>query len=129
MVYTVRASYWLYASFKRLMSILTICSMASMTRFDFCGSLSCNSSFKTVGMICQDTPNLSCSQPHRFGVPPAESFVPQLVDFLLRRAVHKERDGGRELVHGPPLRAWNSWPSIWKVTDMTVPAGADAPSG
>src|SRR5690349_23177405 len=53
-----------YACCKPLMSIFFICSMACMARFAFLASLSPNIVPKTVGMICQDKPYLSCSQPH-----------------------------------------------------------------
>ncbi len=72
------ANRWSYAPSwacrNRLMSIFAICSIASITRFAFAGSLSLNSSPSTVSTICQDTPNLSFSQPHCDSCPPAESF-------------------------------------------------------
>ena len=45
-----------YASFSPAMSILSIASIACMTRFDFAGSLSCSIRPSTVGMICHVTP-------------------------------------------------------------------------
>ncbi len=56
-----------YALFKPAISILTICSIACMTRPDFAASLSCSSLPKMVGTICQESPNLSFSQPHCSG--------------------------------------------------------------
>src|SRR5438552_18120434 len=57
------------------MSILSICSIARMTRFAFAASLSASISINTVGTTCHDKPNLSLSQPHRLSSPPTESFV------------------------------------------------------
>src|SRR5215510_6566777 len=51
------------------MSILSICSIACMTRLDFVASLSCSSLLRIEGMIWQDSPYLSLSRPHRcFGL-------------------------------------------------------------
>src|SRR5712671_3055079 len=63
-----------YACFSRLMSILSICSIAFITLFTFSGSLSCNSLLRMVGTICQDTPNLSVNHAHRSFRPPADNF-------------------------------------------------------
>jgi hypothetical protein len=63
-----------YACSSRRMSILSISSIAFMTRRDFSGSGSLINLGKAVGTICQDTPNLSFSQPQRDFWPPAESF-------------------------------------------------------
>lgn len=46
-----------------------------MTRFDFFGSGSCSNLGKAVGMICQDNPNLSFSQPHWLSSPPAVNLL------------------------------------------------------
>src|SRR6266545_363823 len=48
--------------------------MAFMTLFDFSASLSCKSCPRIEGTICQDTPNLSVSQPHGPFCPPSESL-------------------------------------------------------
>src|SRR5579859_2257625 len=63
-----------YARCNSLVSILLIFSIACITRFDFSGSGSCISCISARGMICQERPNLSFSQPHRLFSPPAESF-------------------------------------------------------
>src|SRR5438128_6210259 len=55
------------------MSILLISSIAFMTRCDLSGSGSLSSSVKAVGMICQDRPYRSLSQPHGPSSPPSES--------------------------------------------------------
>src|SRR6266498_3060214 len=55
------------------MSIFFICSMACMARWDLSGSGSLIISFMGVGMICQDTPYLSFSQPQTPSSPPSLS--------------------------------------------------------
>jgi len=60
---------------KAAMSILSISISAFMTRAAFALSGSANISPRTTGLICQESPNLSLSQPHRPVDPPsAESF-------------------------------------------------------
>src|SRR5215469_1967296 len=59
---------------KRAISSLSICSMASITRFDLAGLGSLISFDRTLGTICQVTPYLSVSQPQRSLWPPLESF-------------------------------------------------------
>jgi hypothetical protein len=49
-------------------------SMAFITLLDFLASLLCSNLLRTDGMICQDRPYLSVSQPQRFGRPPSQSF-------------------------------------------------------
>src|SRR6266496_5886702 len=63
-----------YARWSVAMSIFFICSMACMARWDFSGSGSLIISFMAVGMICQDTPYLSFSQPQSPSSPPSLSF-------------------------------------------------------
>ncbi len=70
------------------MSILLICIIAAMTRFDFSGSLSCNISINAEGTTCHDNPNLSLSQPH-WPLTAVGQLFPQVVDFHLRFAVHR----------------------------------------
>src|SRR5712692_9916458 len=67
------------------MSSLSIASIASMTLLDFSVSASCNISPKAAGMICQETPYLSLSQPHLCGSPPAPSFSHNLSTSSCRR--------------------------------------------
>src|SRR6266498_4379354 len=55
------------------MSIFFICSMACMARWDLSGSGSLIISFMGVGMICQDIPYLSFSQPQTPSSPPSLS--------------------------------------------------------
>ena len=62
------------ARFNPLISIFVMPSIAFITRCDFSLSGSLNSSPRTVGMICQETPYLSLSQPHCCFSPPSESF-------------------------------------------------------
>src|SRR5215813_8288014 len=52
----------LYASCSWPTSILSICSMAFITRPAFAGSGSLISVLRASGMICQERPYLSCSQ-------------------------------------------------------------------
>jgi hypothetical protein len=52
------------------MSIFVIRIMACMTRPAFSGSLSAIMSMSGSGTICQETLNLSLSQPHSIGLPP-----------------------------------------------------------
>ncbi len=91
------ANRWSYALSwacrNRLMSMVAICSIASITRFAFAGSLSPNSSPSTVSTICQDTPNLSFSQPRLRFFPAGGELSPQLIDLFLRFATHGQRDG------------------------------------
>jgi hypothetical protein len=58
------------------MSIFFIWSIAFIALRDFAGSGSLNSLTSTVGMICQERPYLSFSQPHccAFGSPPRDSL-------------------------------------------------------
>jgi hypothetical protein len=63
--------------------------------------------------------NLSCRQPQRLSFPFRGEFLPELVDFLLRLAVHEKRNGGSEsemraAVQGDELLAVKLEP-----TDMT----------
>src|SRR2546425_5245703 len=94
------------------MSILVICIIACMTRCDFTGSLSCSSSIRTRGTICQDRPNLSLSQPHCPGAPPAESFVHRSSTSFCESQFTTREMASVNLYRGPPLSAVNSWPSI-----------------
>ena len=72
---------------------------------------------------------MSLSQPQREGAPPSEQRrCPEIVDLGLGLAVDEERDRRREgevraAVEGDERLAFS-----WKVTDMTEPAGAGAPS-
>src|SRR6476620_12475282 len=62
------------ASFNTLMSSLCIFSIACITRSAFARSVLESSSPRTGGTICQETPNLSFTQPHRSFSPPSESL-------------------------------------------------------
>ena len=55
------------------MSSLTICSIAAIARWARAGSGSASSLGSAVGMICQDRPNRSLSQPHWLSTPPPSS--------------------------------------------------------
>jgi hypothetical protein len=85
------------------MSILSICSISSMTRFAAAVSSSRIISSKTVGTICHETPNLSFSQPQ--GVfSTCRKLLPQLVDLCLTLAIDQQRDGLVELELRPPIQ-------------------------
>src|SRR6185295_2589949 len=60
-----------------LMSIFTICIMAFIARSDFALSLDISSLGSWSGMICQETPNLSVTQPHWISLPPPLSSLRQ----------------------------------------------------
>src|SRR5260370_41113404 len=93
------------------MSILSICSIAFMTRFAFSVSLSCNCLPKMDGMTCHDTPNLSCSQPHLSFLPPAESLSHSSSPSCCVSQFTKHDSAGLKLHCGPPFNAKNSCPS------------------
>src|SRR5215467_2557159 len=99
-----------------------------MTRFDFSASLSPRSLPRTEGMICQDRPYLSFSQPHRSFLPPSESFSHSSSTSCCVAQFTKKEIAGVKLNSGPPLSAKNSCPSSSKVADITVPFGPDPPS-
>src|SRR5438046_10094241 len=105
------------------MSIFFIGIIARMTRFALVGSLSPNSLPSTVGTICQDTPNLSFSQPHWSLDPPADSFSHSASTSGCVSQFTKNEIAGVNLNCGPPFRAKNSWPSSTKVADITDPFG------
>ena len=50
-------------------------------------------------------------------------LLPELVDFLLRLAIDRERDGLVELELGTPVERDEGWPSSSNSTVMTLPAG------
>lgn len=74
------------------MSILLIFSMTSITRCALARSGSLSISPRTVGTICQETPNLSFNQPHCALEPPAESFSHSSSTSVQRenRATHEQ---------------------------------------
>src|SRR5438270_5855276 len=94
-----------YARFKPSISILSICSIACMTLFDFSASLSCNILPSTEGIICHERPYLSLSQPHLFFLPPAESFSQNSSTSCWVSHVTKNDMAGVKLNCGPPLSA------------------------
>src|SRR5436190_3917485 len=97
--------------------------MAFMTRVDFSGSLSCNILPKAVGMISQDTPYLSLSQPQLFFSPPSESFSHNSSTSCCVSQFTKNDIAGVKEKWGPPLSAKNCCPSSSNVTDITDPFG------
>src|ERR1700674_1394446 len=102
--------------------------MASMTLFDFSGSLSCISSPRTVGTICHDKPYLSLSQPHLDFSPPSESFSQKPSTSSCVSQFTTKDIASVNLNWGPPFNAMNSCPSSWKVATITVPFGPGPPS-
>src|SRR5215469_1985768 len=109
------------ASFRRAMSILSICSIAFMTHCDLRGSLSPSSSPSALGMICQERPNLSFNQPHRDFWPPAESFSQSSSTSCCVSTLTNIETASVNLKCGPPFSTMNFWPSISKVAVMTEP--------
>src|SRR2546427_8582286 len=101
------------------MSSLTILSIDSMTRCDFAASLPLNSSPKTVGTICQESPYLSLSQPHCTSLPPAESFFQNLSTSACVLQFTTNEMASVNWKCGPPLSATKSCPSSWNSTVMT----------
>src|SRR5882757_6443800 len=81
--------------------------MACMTLADFAASLSCSILPRAEGMICQDKPYLSWSQPHLLGFPPSQSFS------------HSSSTSAWV----SPFNAMNSCPASEKVADITDPLG------
>ena len=78
-------------------------------------------------MICQDTPYLSCSQPHCFFPPPSDSFShSSSISAWVSHRTNREI-AGENVKCGPPLKAMNSRPSISNVTEMTAPSGHGPP--
>ena len=97
--------------------------MASIARADLSASGSFISSVNRVGMICQDTPYLSLSQPHGPSSPPSVSRLQnRSTSSWLSQFTWKET-ASLKVNSGPPLRATNAWPSSSKLTVMTVPSG------
>src|SRR3990172_8808466 len=96
------------------MDCMTFCALR--------GSLSPNNWPKVVGIICQDTPNLSFSQPQGPGSPPpAESFSHSSSTSACVSQLTKSEKPWAKVKLGPPFRAINSCPSSTKVADMTAP--------
>src|SRR5579863_6542862 len=95
-----------------------------MTLCDFLGSLSPSISPKAFGIICQDKPYLSFSQPHLCGVPPpAVSFSHSSSTSSWVSQLTKNEMASVNLKSGPPLSAKKSCPSSWNLADITVPFG------
>src|SRR5229473_48650 len=99
-----------------------------MTLFDFSGSGSLISLAKAVGMICHETPNLSCSHPHLSFLPPSESFSHNSSTSSWVSQLTKNDTAGENVNCGPPFNAMNGCPSSWNSTDMTDPFGPGPPS-
>src|SRR5712692_4126956 len=97
--------------------------MASMTLFDFSGSLSCIISPKTVGTICHDKPYLSLSQPHLDFSPPSESFSQNSSTSSCVSQFTNNEMASVNLKCGPPFNDMNSCPSSWNVAVISVPFG------
>src|SRR6266699_264507 len=105
------------------MSSFFIFSMDCITRFAFWGSLSPSSLPSTVGTICQDSPNLSLSQPHSSLDPPADSLSHRSSTSCCVSQFTNSEMACVQLYCGPPFRAEKSCPSSWKLQDMTDPFG------
>src|SRR6266513_1752483 len=97
-----------------------------MMRCDFAASLSLNSSPKTVGTICQESPYLSLSQPHCTSFPPAESFFQNLSTSACVLQFTTNEMASVNLKCGPPLSATNSCPSSCNSIVITDPADRPA---
>jgi hypothetical protein len=104
-------------------SILPMPSMACITRCDFCRSGSASSSERRVGMICQEIPNLSFSQPHGPSSPPSERAVQYLSTSSWFSQSTRNEMASFGLKSGPPFSAANRCPSSSKLTVMTIPSG------
>src|SRR6185437_7234992 len=94
--------------------------MAFRTRVDFAGSLSCNILPRIEGMICQDRPYLSLSQPHLPFSPPSESFSHSSSTSSCVSQLTKSEMAGVKVKCGPPLNAKNSCPSSWKANGLRI---------
>src|SRR5436190_6138833 len=97
-----------------------------MMRCDFAASLSLNSSPKTVGTICQETPYLSLSQPHCTSFPPADSFFQNLSSSACVLQFTTNDMASVNLKTGPPLSATNFCPSSSNSTVIIDPFGRPA---
>ena len=108
-----------------LMSSLPIPSIAFIARSAASRSELASISGRTFGTICQDTPNLSFSQPHWPGSPP-----PRISDDQSRStsawSSHRTLSEMASLNwnSGPPLRPMRSWPARVKSTVKTSPFAA-----
>src|SRR6266851_2338641 len=112
---------WSYACVKRPMSIFFILSIASMTLFDFSGSGSPSIPPKIVGLICQDSPYLSFSQPHCTSSPPSESLLQNSSTSSCVLQSTENETASVNLKWGPPFNAMNSCPPSTNVTVITLP--------
>src|SRR5687767_5159857 len=76
------------------------------------------------GMICQDTPYLSFSQPQRLSVPPSAVSLLQIssISACVSQLTSRDMPSENEKL-GPPLRAMNDCPNSSKLTTMTEPPG------
>src|SRR3989304_3231082 len=99
-----------------------------MTRFAFPESGSFISLNGAEGMICQDRPNLSLSQPHWLCSPPALSLLHSSSTSCCVSQSTSSEIASVNLKCGPPLSAMNSWPSSWNLTVMAAPLGPGPPS-
>src|SRR5262245_30003977 len=72
-------------------------------------------------MICQETPNLSCSHPQRSLRPPSESFSQSSSTSACVLQLTNREIAGVNLYIGPPLSAMNRWPSSVKEPVNTLP--------
>ena len=86
-------------------------SIACVTLFTFSGFLSCISSPKMVGTICQDNPYLSFSQPHSTSFPPSQSFSHSSSTSCCVSQFTMNEMAGVNWKCGPPFMARNVWPS------------------
>ena len=79
-----------------------------MARCDRPGSGSPSSSDSAVGMICQDRPYRSLSQPHGPSSPPSESADQKASTSSCVSQLTRNETASVKLWSGPPFRAVNS---------------------
>src|SRR5688572_28054797 len=92
-----------------------------MTLCAFSGSLSPNISPNAEGIICQDTPNLSLSQPHLdYSPPSAVSFSHSSSTSACVLQFTYSQMPSENLKDGPPCSALNCCPASWNETPITA---------
>src|SRR5674476_406101 len=79
-----------------------------MTRCDFCTSAPVSISCRTTGTTCQETPNLSFSQPQGCFSPPLESFSQNQSTSSCEAQLTTKDIACEKENCGPPFRRTNS---------------------
>src|SRR5258708_2542796 len=104
--------------------------IACIARPDFALSLSESIPPSCFGTICQDTPNLSTSQPHCTSLPPfSVSFAQRRSSSACVSTCTMSEKPCPKVNVGPPFSAMYVCPKSSNVTERTAPSGLGPPAG